>query len=82
MVSTPVQRKSDICDINHVLLFLVHGDASTIVLCIAFATLYVAFFVVFPGIRKEVSVRTADPYCAYSFMGRAIMLISSIMGLL
>ena len=60
-----------------------HGDASTIVLCIAFATLYVAFFVVFPGIRKEVSVRTADPYCAYSsFMGRAIMLISSIMGLL
>ena len=59
-----------------------HGDASTIVLCIAFATLYVAFFVVFPGIRKEVSVKTADPYCAYSFMGRAIMLISSIMGLL
>ena len=35
---------------------LVHGDASTIVLCIAFATLYVAFFVVFPGIRKEVGV--------------------------
>ena len=64
------------------IMFLVHGDASTIVLCIAFATLYVAFFVVFPGIRKEVSVKTADPYCAYSFMGRAIMLISSIMGLL
>jgi len=31
----------------------VHGDASTIVLCIAFGTLYFAFFVVFPGIRKE-----------------------------
>ena len=69
-------------DTKPFLIFLVHGDASTIVLCIAFATLYVAFFVVFPGIRKEVSVRTADPYCAYSFMGRSIMLISSIMGLL
>ena len=34
--------------------YLVHGDASTIVLCIAFGTLYFAFFVVFPGIRKEV----------------------------
>ena len=41
-----------------------HGDASTIVLCIAFATLYLAFFVVFPGIRKEVSVKISDPHCS------------------
>ncbi len=33
----------------------VYGDISTIVLCISFATLYVAFFVIFPGMRREVA---------------------------
>ncbi len=30
------------------------GDVSTITLCIVFGTLYFAFFVIFPGVRKEV----------------------------
>ena len=31
----------------------VAGDATTITLCIVFGTLYLAFFVIFPGVRKE-----------------------------
>ena len=31
----------------------VTGDATTITLCTVFATLYLAFFVIFPGVRKE-----------------------------
>jgi len=31
------------------------GDSTSITLYIVFATLFIAFFVVFPGIRKEVS---------------------------
>ena len=30
------------------------GDVTTITLCTVFATLYLAFFIVFPGIRREV----------------------------
>ena len=29
------------------------GDVTTITLCTVFATLYIAFFIVFPGIRRE-----------------------------
>ena len=32
------------------------GDATSITLYIVFATLFIAFFVVFPGIRKEVLI--------------------------
>ena len=32
------------------------GDATSITLYIVFATLFIAFFVVFPGIRKEVTI--------------------------
>ena len=31
------------------------GDVHMITLCTVFATLYLAFFVIFPGIRREVS---------------------------
>ena len=31
----------------------VSGDATTITLCVVFGTLYFAFFVIFPGVRKE-----------------------------
>ncbi len=30
------------------------GDVTTITLITVFATLYIAFFIIFPGIRKEV----------------------------
>lgn len=32
----------------------VFGDITTVTVCIAFGTLYAAFFVIFPGIRTEV----------------------------
>lgn len=33
----------------------VAGDATTITLCIVFGTLYLAFFVIFPGVRNVVA---------------------------
>jgi Dual oxidase maturation factor len=33
----------------------VTGDVPTITLCVVFITLFVAFLIIFPGIRKEVS---------------------------
>ena len=38
------------------------GDATSITLYIVFATLFIAFFVVFPGIRKEVKSYNARIY--------------------
>ena len=35
----------------------VTGDVPTITLCVVFITLFVAFVIVFPGIRKEVTIR-------------------------
>lgn len=35
----------------------VFGDVTTVTVCIAFGTLYAAFFVIFPGIRTEVGAR-------------------------
>lgn len=32
----------------------VTGDVPTIVICVIFITLYAAFLIIFPGIRKEV----------------------------
>ena len=37
------------------------GDSTSITLYIVFATLFIAFFVVFPGIRKEV-ILSDQPY--------------------
>lgn len=34
----------------------VTGDVPTIVICVIFITLYAAFVIIFPGIRKQVSV--------------------------
>lgn len=33
----------------------VTGDVSIVAVCVLFATLYVAFLVIFPGVRKQVS---------------------------
>ena len=43
------------------------GDSTSITLYIVFATLFIAFFVVFPGIRKEV-ILSNQPYSnVYNF---------------
>lgn len=34
----------------------VTGDAPSIIACLPFITLYIAFLIIFPGIRKEVSI--------------------------
>ena len=44
------------------------GDSTSITLYIVFATLFIAFFVVFPGIRKEV-ILSNQPYSkVYKFL--------------
>lgn len=49
------------------------GDVHTITLCIVFGTLYLAFFVVFPGIRKE-RFTTFISVTLSLFVGTAILL--------
>ena len=39
----------------------VFGDVTTVTVCIAFGTLYAAFFIIFPGIRTEVGVGQCHP---------------------
>ena len=41
------------------------GDSTSITLYIVFATLFIAFFVVFPGIRKEVRTQIHWSYRPY-----------------
>ena len=38
------------------------GDVTTVTVCIAFGTLYGAFFIIFPGIRTEVRLHTVRVY--------------------
>lgn len=38
----------------------VTGDVPTITLCVVFITLFIAFVIVFPGIRKEVTYATSS----------------------
>lgn len=47
----------------------VTGDVSIVAVCLLFATLYIAFLVIFPGVRKQVSIIMINfmLYCTGSF---------------
>lgn len=40
----------------------VTGDVSIVAVCVLFATIYIAFLVIFPGVRKQVSVLDVHRY--------------------
>lgn len=56
----------------------VTGDVPTITFCVVFITLFVAFLIIFPGIRKEVSL----PVCHYGAVPTSLTSSNLLFGFL
>jgi dual oxidase maturation factor 1 len=53
----------------------VTGDVSIVAVTVLFATLYIAFLVIFPGVRKQVSTHPIEPNQLLAIVFHSIVLI-------